>query len=97
MHIECLIFLMNRLNFHFCDIREFNRLVEILKDVNIVLHATVLKHLTVCEFNPFEAVKTNVIGTQNKIEACLRNEVEKRRARYIPVRTIHFAFEQLLN
>jgi len=67
----------DRLKFDFCDMREFNRLLEMLKDVNFVFHAAALKHVTVCEFNPFEAVKTNVIGTQNVIEACLRNEVEK--------------------
>lgn len=67
----------DRLEFYFCDIREFNRLLEMLKDVNIVFHAAALKHVTVCESNPFEAVKTNVIGTQNVIEACLQNEVEK--------------------
>lgn len=67
----------SRLKFYFCDIREFNRLLEVLKNVDIVFHAAALKHVTVCEFNPFEAVKTNVIGTQNVIEACLRHEVEK--------------------
>lgn len=66
-----------RLRFHFCDMRDFDRLLEMLKDAHFVFHAAALKHVTVCEFNPFEAVKTNVIGTQNVIEACLRNEVEK--------------------
>lgn len=67
----------HRLKFHFCDIRDFDRLFEMSKGVNIVFHAAALKHVTVCEFNPFEAVKTNVIGTQNMIEACLRGEAEK--------------------
>jgi UDP-N-acetylglucosamine 4,6-dehydratase len=66
-----------RLKFHFCDIRDRSRIFGILKDVNVVFHAAALKHVTVCEFNPFEAVKTNVIGTQNVIEACLRDGVEK--------------------
>jgi UDP-N-acetylglucosamine 4,6-dehydratase len=67
----------NRLGFQLCDIREFNRVLEILKDIDFVFHAAALKHVSVCEFNPFEAVKTNVIGTQNVIEACLREDVEK--------------------
>lgn len=66
-----------KLEFHFCDIRDFDKLLEMVKGVDIVFHAAALKHVTVCEFNPFEAVKTNVIGTQNMIEACLRGEVEK--------------------
>jgi FlaA1/EpsC-like NDP-sugar epimerase len=57
--------------------RELDRLLETLKDVDFVFHAAALKHVTVCEFNPYEAVKTNVIGTQNVIEACLQNKVEK--------------------
>jgi len=67
----------DRLKFHFCDIREFDRVLEELKDVNIVFHAAALKHVNVCEFDPYEAVKTNVIGTQNVIEACLRDDVER--------------------
>jgi FlaA1/EpsC-like NDP-sugar epimerase len=67
----------DRLRSHFCDMRELDRLLETLKDVDFVFHAAALKHVTVCEFNPYEAVKTNVIGTQNVIEACLQNKVEK--------------------
>jgi FlaA1/EpsC-like NDP-sugar epimerase len=67
----------DRLRFYFCDIRDYNGLLEMLKDVNVVFHAAALKHVSVCELNPFEAVKTNVIGTENVIAACLRNEVEK--------------------
>jgi UDP-N-acetylglucosamine 4,6-dehydratase len=67
----------DRLKFQLCDIREFNRVLEILKHVDIVFHAAALKHVSVCEFNPFEAVKTNVIGTQNVIEGCVQEDVEK--------------------
>lgn len=67
----------DRLRFHLCDIREPDRVLEMLEGVNVVFHAAALKHVTVCEFNPFEAVKTNVIGTQNVIDACLQTEVEK--------------------
>jgi len=67
----------DRLRFYFCDIRESNKVLEMLKDVDLVFHAAALKHVSVCESNPFEAVRTNVMGTENVIEACLRNEVEK--------------------
>ena len=67
----------DRLRFHFCDIREFDRVLEMLKGVDLVFHAAALKHVSVCESNPFDAVRTNVIGTENLIEACLRDEVEK--------------------
>jgi len=67
----------DRLRFYFCDIREFDRVLENLEDINVVFHATALKHVSVCESDPFEDIKTNVIGTQHMIEACLQNEVEK--------------------
>jgi len=61
----------------FCDIREKEQVKRILKDVDIVFHAAAMKHVVVCEKNPFEAVKTNVIGTQNVVESCLDNQVGK--------------------
>lgn len=64
-------------SFLFCDVREYERVHEVLKEVDIVFHAAALKHVVVCELNPFEAVKTNIIGTQNVIKACLTNGVEK--------------------
>jgi len=59
------------------DIREKERLVMAMEDVDIVFHAAALKHVHYCEYNPFEATKTNVYGTQNVIEACLQAGVEK--------------------
>ena len=61
----------------FCDIREREQVKRILKNTDIVFHAAAMKHVVVCEKNPFEAVKTNVIGTQNIMESCLDNQVEK--------------------
>ena len=49
---------------------------EALEGVNIVIHAAALKQVPATEYNPFEAVKTNVYGAQNLIEACLDKEVE---------------------
>lgn len=65
-----------RLRFLIGDIRDKERLSRALKDVNIVIHAAALKQMPVAEYNPFEAVKTNVIGTENLIESCMDNDVE---------------------
>jgi len=59
------------------DIRDKDRLLRATKDVDIVFHAAALKHVPLCEYNPFEAVKTNIIGTQNLIEASIENNIEK--------------------
>ena len=66
-----------RLRFLIGDVRDKERLMWALEDIDIVIHAAALKHVPVVEYNPFEAVKTNVNGTQNLIEACLKNNVEK--------------------
>ena len=47
-----------------------------MENVEIVFHAAALKHVPLCEFNPFDAVKTNVIGTQNVIEAAYAQGVK---------------------
>ena len=59
------------------DVRDKERLLRALKDVDIVFHAAALKHVPLCEYNPFEAVYTNVIGTQNVVEACLDQGIAK--------------------
>ncbi|MBI2569196.1 MAG: SDR family NAD(P)-dependent oxidoreductase [Candidatus Schekmanbacteria bacterium] len=53
------------------DVRDRERLWRAMEDVDIVFHAAALKHVPACENNPFEAVKTNVLGTQNVIDAAL--------------------------
>ena len=65
-----------RLRFFIGDVREKERLSRALENVNIVVHTAALKQVPVAEYNPFEAVKTNVIGAQNVIESCLDNDVE---------------------
>ncbi|NIQ13284.1 MAG: SDR family NAD(P)-dependent oxidoreductase, partial [Candidatus Dadabacteria bacterium] len=65
-----------RLRFLIGDVRDKDRLSRALEDINIVIHAAALKQVPVAEYNPFEAVKTNVYGSQNLVEACLDNEVE---------------------
>lgn len=59
------------------DIRDKDRLVMAMDGIDIVFHTAALKHVPLCEFNPFDAVKTNVLGTQNVLEAALINNVEK--------------------
>jgi UDP-N-acetylglucosamine 4,6-dehydratase/UDP-glucose 4-epimerase len=65
-----------RLRFLIGDIRDLPRLKMAMEDVNIVFHAAALKHVPVIEYNPFEGIKTNVIGSQNVIDACLHEKVE---------------------
>ena len=59
------------------DIRDFTRLKKAMEDVNIVVHAAALKQVPATEYNPFEAVKTNVIGAQNVIDAAFEANVQK--------------------
>ena len=59
------------------DIRDYQRLKMAMVDVDIVVHAAALKQVPACEYNPFEAVKTNVIGSQNVIDAAMRQGVKK--------------------
>ncbi|MGQ0790629.1 MAG: SDR family NAD(P)-dependent oxidoreductase [Nitrosopumilaceae archaeon] len=66
----------DRLRYFIGDVRDKDRLSRALENVNIVIHAAALKQMPVAEYNPFEAVKTNIIGTQNLVEACLDNNVE---------------------
>jgi len=59
------------------DIRDKDKLRFSLKDVDIVVHAAALKQVPASEYNPFEFIKTNILGTQNIIEACLDSNVSK--------------------
>jgi len=59
------------------DIRDKERLMMAMEGVDIVFHAAALKHVPLCEFNPFDAVKTNVIGTQNVLDAAFSQGVKK--------------------
>ena len=58
------------------DVRDKERLGKAIEGIDIVFHAAALKHVPFCEYNPFEAIKTNVIGTQNVLEASLNSEVQ---------------------
>ena len=66
-----------RLRFLIGDIRDKERLIKSFEDIDIVFHAAALKHVPVIEYNPFEAIKTNVIGSQNIIDAAVAQDVKK--------------------
>jgi UDP-N-acetylglucosamine 4,6-dehydratase len=66
-----------RLRFFVGDIRDRDRLQTALRDVDIVVHAAAMKHVPICEYNPIEAVQTNVNGARNLIEAAMSCGVEK--------------------
>ena len=66
-----------RLRFLLGDVRDLDRLMRATEDVDFVFHAAALKHVDKIEYNPFEAIKTNVTGSQNVIDACLQNKVKK--------------------
>lgn len=66
----------NRLRFLLGDIRDGPRLTRAMEDVDIVFHTAALKDVVGIEYNPFESIKTNVIGTQNVIDACHSANVE---------------------
>ena len=65
------------IRFFLGDVRDLARLKYAIKDADILIHAAALKHVPVAEYNPFEAVKTNIIGAQNVIDACLSSTVKK--------------------
>jgi UDP-N-acetylglucosamine 4,6-dehydratase/5-epimerase len=66
-----------RLRFVIGDVRDFDRVLESMKNVNYVFHAAALKQVPDCELHPFEAVKTNVVGAHNIKTAALRSRVKK--------------------
>jgi len=59
------------------DIRDLNRLTNAVKNLDYVVHAAALKQVPTAEYNPEEFIKTNIIGTQNLINACLESSVNK--------------------
>ena len=64
------------LRFFLGDVRDKDRLKMAFKDIDIVVHAAALKQVPTAEYNPFEFVKTNILGTQNVVEACLSTNVK---------------------
>jgi UDP-N-acetylglucosamine 4,6-dehydratase len=67
----------DNLRFLVGDVRDKERLKMAAENVDIIFHAAALKHVPLCEYNPFEAIKTNVIGTQNLLEVAIDEEADK--------------------
>lgn len=59
------------------DIKDGQRLKTVFKGIDIIFHAAAYKHVPLCEYNPLDAVKTNILGTQNVIDMAILNDVEK--------------------
>jgi UDP-N-acetylglucosamine 4,6-dehydratase/5-epimerase len=64
-----------RLRYFIGDVRDKSRLYRALEGIDVVIHAAALKQVPAAEYNPFECIKTNILGAQNLIEACLDTDV----------------------
>lgn len=71
------VFQDRRVRFFIGDVRDKERLRRALEGIEVVIHAAALKQVPAAEYNPFEAIKTNVIGAQNIIECCLDRDVRR--------------------
>ncbi len=58
------------------DVRDYERLRTALKGIDTVIHAAAMKHVPIAEYNPMECIKTNIMGAENLIRACLEGDVE---------------------
>ncbi len=67
----------DKLRFFIGDVRDKERLYRALTGIDFVVHAAALKQVPACEYNPFEAVKTNIMGAANVIDACIDKGVKK--------------------
>ena len=67
----------SRIRFFIGDVRDGSRIKRAMDGIDTVVHAAAMKHVTASEYNPFECIKTNIIGAQNVIDACLDSNVKK--------------------
>jgi UDP-N-acetylglucosamine 4,6-dehydratase/5-epimerase len=65
------------MRFFIGDVRDRNRLVQVVDDVDFIIHAAALKHVPVAEYNPMECIKTNINGAENVIQVAIEKNVEK--------------------
>ena len=66
-----------KLKFYIGDVRDYNSILNATRGVDYIYHAAALKQVPSCEFHPMEAVKTNVLGTENVLEAAIQNRVKR--------------------
>ena len=67
----------DKLKFYIGDVRDFQSVINAVRGVDFIYHAAALKQVPSCEFYPLEAVKTNVLGTENVLEAAVQSDVER--------------------
>lgn len=67
----------SKLKFYIGDVRDYQSILNATRGVDYIFHAAALKQVPSCEFHPMEAVKTNVIGTENVLEAAIQNAVKR--------------------
>ena len=67
----------NKIRFIYGDITDYNRMLAATENIDYVIHAAAMKHVPICEYNPFEATKVNVLGTENLIRASIQNNISK--------------------
>ena len=67
----------SKLKFYIGDVRDYQSVLNATRGVDFIYHAAALKQVPSCEFHPMEAVKTNVIGTDNVLEAAIQNQVSR--------------------
>ncbi|QCY15542.1 polysaccharide biosynthesis protein [Pseudomonas sp. MPC6] len=67
----------SKLKFYIGDVRDYQSVLNATRGVDYIFHAAALKQVPSCEFHPMEAVKTNVMGTENLLEAAIQNEVKR--------------------
>ncbi len=66
-----------KLKFYIGDVRDFHSILNAARGVDYIFHAAALKQVPSCEFHPMEAVQTNILGTENVLEAAIQSEVKR--------------------
>ena len=66
-----------KLKFFIGDVRDYNSIIPAIKGVDFIFHAAALKQVPSCEFHPIQAVKTNILGTENVLDLAILNNVKK--------------------
>lgn len=66
-----------QLRFFIGDVRDFERLKRAMQGIDFVIHAAAMKHVPIAEYNPMECIKTNIMGAENVINACLETNVQR--------------------
>ncbi len=71
------VYANSKLKFYIGDVRDYQSILNATRGVDFIYHAAALKQVPSCEFHPLEAVKTNVLGTENVLEAAIQNSVKR--------------------